>query len=538
MAYHLDSPFDHVDPLSEGSFTWQRLFIHRDDFPLISGEGRRVCVVGGGISGLVAAYELQRRDFRVTVIEALDRCGGRISTHYFPDGSYGELGAMRIPVMHAAAIDYVDEFDLPTRPFIYTNPAGRFYFNGVAGTIGRPSVSASGAVFDCYSALRKAFPDLDRVTTTHLEGGPRKLLMELLVNPLQAEISNDAVKWALFLSASNGGIIDEFRTTRLVDYGHALGLSGDDWEFLSRATGIACLEECSVAQFILDMFPTIMSSSMVEIVGGMELLPAAFVRHLRGERVLTASTVDRVELCDSGASVCWQEKDATKFREVFDFVVLAIPPIALRNVTLVSSSMDRSKDEAIRRTEMGPLAKTLIRFNERFWEQEPSSIYGGLSFTNLESQQCWYPSDNGRGFHDLTGRVSYRAVHPDNVYGPGVLTASYRWGSGARQFSRLSDGERTSRALSDLALIHDMDMAKISSLVDGEVHKFWPGGFTILDNNDYHRDLGLPLLDHASTRRVFFAGEHVGAVHGWLISAIVSALSAVREILSTAATRK
>jgi len=45
------------------------------------GDGRRVVVVGGGISGLAAAYALRRdgpADLRVTVVEGADRLGGKL----------------------------------------------------------------------------------------------------------------------------------------------------------------------------------------------------------------------------------------------------------------------------------------------------------------------------------------------------------------------------------------------------------------------------------------------------------------------------
>ena len=49
------------------------------DFALApaSGRGRSVVILGAGIAGLVSAYELERAGFRVTLIEARERIGGR-----------------------------------------------------------------------------------------------------------------------------------------------------------------------------------------------------------------------------------------------------------------------------------------------------------------------------------------------------------------------------------------------------------------------------------------------------------------------------
>src|SRR4051812_16183072 len=54
--------------------------------------GKRVIVVGGGISGLAAAAELACGGFEVTLLEASGRLGGRILTHQLK-GKIVELGA-------------------------------------------------------------------------------------------------------------------------------------------------------------------------------------------------------------------------------------------------------------------------------------------------------------------------------------------------------------------------------------------------------------------------------------------------------------
>ena len=46
-----------------------------------------IVVIGAGAAGLMAARELARAGKRVTVLEARDRCGGRI--HPLPDAESG-----------------------------------------------------------------------------------------------------------------------------------------------------------------------------------------------------------------------------------------------------------------------------------------------------------------------------------------------------------------------------------------------------------------------------------------------------------------
>ena len=62
-----------------------------------------VAVVGGGISGLAAAYELQRRGLNVRVLEAGSRPGGVIATERF-DGWVVDGGPDSILVQKPAAV--------------------------------------------------------------------------------------------------------------------------------------------------------------------------------------------------------------------------------------------------------------------------------------------------------------------------------------------------------------------------------------------------------------------------------------------------
>lgn len=57
----------------------------RDGHSTSSGEPKRVLVIGGGISGLVAAFELSEvDDIDVTVIEASQECGGKMRGRFNP----------------------------------------------------------------------------------------------------------------------------------------------------------------------------------------------------------------------------------------------------------------------------------------------------------------------------------------------------------------------------------------------------------------------------------------------------------------------
>ena len=93
-----------------------------------AGKPPHVVIVGAGLAGLCAAHELQKRRWTYTILEA-DKLhvGGRVRTVRFSNGTYGELGAMRIPENHKTTLRYVDEFRLPRREFVMDNPATYYH---------------------------------------------------------------------------------------------------------------------------------------------------------------------------------------------------------------------------------------------------------------------------------------------------------------------------------------------------------------------------------------------------------------------------
>ncbi len=85
--------------------------------------GKRVLILGGGIAGLVAAFELKRQGHDPLILEAQHRVGGRVQTlRDFAPGLYAEAGAMRIPRVHDLTLAYCDLFGLALRPFVMGNP--------------------------------------------------------------------------------------------------------------------------------------------------------------------------------------------------------------------------------------------------------------------------------------------------------------------------------------------------------------------------------------------------------------------------------
>lgn len=129
----------------------------------------RVVVVGGGLSGLTAAYQLSRGlpGARITVLEASDRVGGALHTVEFPSGPM-ELGAEAFIGRRPEATSLVAELGLtetlrhpgPLGPAILTG--GRLVPMPARTLMGLPSdvTTLSGVLTAAESAMAAREPDL------------------------------------------------------------------------------------------------------------------------------------------------------------------------------------------------------------------------------------------------------------------------------------------------------------------------------------------------------------------------------------------
>jgi monoamine oxidase len=94
-----------------------------------NGKGTKVLILGGGIAGLVSAYELRKLGYSCTVLEARGRVGGRNWTIRrgtevefidgtkqnceFDEGHYFNAGPARLPSIHKNMLGYCHELHVP-----------------------------------------------------------------------------------------------------------------------------------------------------------------------------------------------------------------------------------------------------------------------------------------------------------------------------------------------------------------------------------------------------------------------------------------
>ena len=151
------------------------------------GNGKSVVVLGAGIAGLVAAYELRTRRLCGHRARSANRVGGRVwtlrggdrrpasagptSASAFDEGLYFNAGAARIPAAHRLILGYARRFGVPLEMFVNTNRDAGWDFGGKVHPERRMVNDMRGRIAELLAkaidqqALDKAMPkgELDRI---------------------------------------------------------------------------------------------------------------------------------------------------------------------------------------------------------------------------------------------------------------------------------------------------------------------------------------------------------------------------------------
>lgn len=247
-----------------------------------------------------------------------------------------------------------------------------------------------------------------------------------------------------------------------------------------------------------------------EISGGFDELPFKFYKILNST-ILLNSKVRGISYTDSNVTVFYNEKHSSMLtQKTFDYVLVTATAKATLFIDY-QPPLPHWKLEALRSVHYASSTKVVLSFSQRFWEDE--SIFGGRSITDLPSRFIYYPS------HSFPGKG-------------GALLASYTVSDEAALFHGMSDDELKQVVLNDLMKIHGV---YIQDLYTGGLVKKWGldpyslGAFAIF--TPYQKTYyGESLARNVS--RIYFAGEHVDMPHGWIETAMKTALRAAKTINS------
>ena len=104
--------------IKRSALTLAGISLARGPFVTVGAAPKKIIIIGAGIAGLSAGYELTELGHQITILEARARPGGRIQTlrEPFADGLYAEAGAARVSDSHDLVLNYVKLFGLPLEP--------------------------------------------------------------------------------------------------------------------------------------------------------------------------------------------------------------------------------------------------------------------------------------------------------------------------------------------------------------------------------------------------------------------------------------
>jgi monoamine oxidase len=410
-----------------------------EDFalPAGSGNGKSVVILGGGIAGLVSAYELGRAGYDVTVLEARDRIGGRVWTirggdrivqmgrpdqvAAFAPGNYFNAGAARIPSTHRVILGYARQFGVPMEVFVNSNRNASWDFGG------------------------KVYPE--RRMVNDINGRIGELLAKAIdAHALDQQMPKDELDHFRAFLGFYASLDDKGKYVNQGSSGYTVEPGG----YRQAPEPVAALglkdllPNQSVAlpyifANIWDMQPT-----MLEPVGGIDAIARAIYQQVKPKvRLNTPITAirrigERVRIEHGG-----QATEA-------DYCLCTLPVPALRRVL---ADFSAAKKAALAEVGYGRPVKVAFEA-PRFWEKD-ENIFGGLAWTDRLNENVMYPSggigsetgalvaayslgwtrqDTPKAFEDLSheerfriSRESVEALHPgrSKVMSKGVTVA---WG--------------------------------------------------------------------------------------------------------------
>ena len=463
-----------------------------------------VVVVGAGLAGLVAAYELERRGHRVTILEADARhIGGRTRTLRFDGGLHGEAGAMRIPARHQVTRQYIAEFHLPLRTFVSSNPKAYYFVRGQRVRIAE--VKSLYGLFDFREDERAQTPDYFWDEAVGKAG-----------RSLSAEEKDD-----LSADAPATNRVRAYDQQSLHQLFEAAGLSDEAVEFLATTSASETLLASSATETLREELKQVWTQGFDELVDGTDTLAAAFARNLRSKPKLGCAVVRITQDALTRRTAAVYREHGVERRIEGDFLLCTLPCPVLTRIVF-EPGLSGSKARAIRELNYDSSTKVLAVARRRFWEAD-DGIFGGGTFTDLPIATAYYPSDNAL------------SKNPRVSAGPGVLLASYSWGQAARRLASLPHTERASAVLKSLSSVHPQlqEPAAIRHTASWswDNHPYASGAFAWFSPGQHttlHRHIVAP------EGRIFFAGEHASLTHTWMQGALESGLRATREMLEAA----
>lgn len=484
------------------------------DLPAAPREGQSVLVLGAGISGLTAAYELSKLGYACTVLEAQNRTGGRnrtarrgdklyeigptgtpVQTYTcsFDDQLYFNLGPGRIPYHHRRVLNYCHDFQVALEPYIMETTANLVRLSKSTSVRWRNRQVANDVRGYLAALLAETLTKDDEFT-----GSLRDLLRVFGVLDVNGE----------YHGSTRSGYAEELDV-----HGFPRPVLPLDFRELVKS-------EFWKASFYQPV-DYLWQATLFQPVGGMDKIVKAFTERITeefGKEIIRLEAeVTAITLPEEGGVVVEYLQEGQTYTQVADYCVSSIPLPVLRNIAL--SNFSSEFRDAIEAVGFAPTCKVGWQANKRFWEDDQNAIYGGISWTDHNITQMWYPSN-------------------DYFSSRGTLTGAYNFGENAENLGELDPQKRLEEARKGAIELHpefeDEDIVPPSLGISVAWHRVprQLGGWAAWDPaNPDHMIAYKQLLQPEGDGRFSVVGDQASPLPGWQEGAMMSAHYVIGQIL-------
>jgi len=447
-----------------------------------------VVVVGAGLAGLAAAYELMALGHHVTVLEAQQRPGGRVYTlrEPFADGLYAEAGALDFSDSYRHLLRYVKAFNLPTMTLA-----------------GRPPETLVYHLRGKRLAVKQG-PRADRLDWPFaLSPEERKLGLGGMFAKYFGEVDKIGDPTA------PGWRLDPWKAydaMSLAEYLKRQGASSDAVELLGDglAFGYGWSQVSALHRLLSDVALFCLGQPVKAIPGGTDLLPKAFAAALGG-RIRYGAPVEKI-LQEPGRVRAVFRLGGAEQLVAADRLICTAPCPVLRKVVF-GPELPARKRQILERVH--PVTRTYLQARSRFWAAAGEA---GNAFTDLPIQLVT---------EQPLGR-------PAGQGGRGILECHMK-GPEAARVGGLDRAAQLAFAVDGMEKVHPgfKGHFETGTVVDwaadpwaGGGYAWWkPGQLT-----DWMPELARP------EGRVHFAGEHTSLLGRTMEGALESGNRAAREV--------
>lgn len=447
---------------------------------------KKVVVVGAGLAGLAAAWQLRKDGHEVTVLEARNRPGGRVSTvsKPFAEGLYAEEGAAAYSESYTEAVKLIKEFQLETTPYAWPEEEIIYHLNGERIT------AKAGEQVNWPYELHPEEQGKD----------PMALVQKYIIETLPKE-AGDPNLW-------DKAPVVNFDKMSLAEYLKKQGASEGAVKLLQNTQWFAAVpHKTSGLSMAMSDFGLFMSGMPFVLKGGNDLLPKEMAARMKDD---INYGVEVKSIRDTGEGI---EISANKNGESRSFrgdeVIVSLPLKVLKNVTF-DPPLSTAKTEAIDEMPKIDLTRVYLQVDEPFWRSQGLS---GMAFTDLPVMQI-------NPYHNMKNKEE----------GPAILE-SYVAGDRAKQLRDLTEEEAIERQLNEMEKVHP----GVKDHFIGGYFKAWGEDPYALGGPSWPApgDVTAHLRDlQAAQGNIHFAGEHTSILRSTMEGALRSGFRAAKEISS------